>query len=219
MTLNLILRRGLLATAPLLLLTAACSGEDVAENMLEEAIENETDGDVDVELDEDGSITVETEEGTVSIDLDEDGGTVNIEGEGEDADQTMSVDSDEDGTVTVETDDGTSIMGAEIPDGFPTDVFTVPADAANIYGIEAETSEGRTYNLSFQVDQDPEDFWNEIRGSVPGSANITTESSGSTSGVFAAQMVFEGWDGWAGLVTINTVDGEAGVHYLLQPSG
>ncbi|MCP3912936.1 MAG: hypothetical protein GY745_14620 [Actinomycetia bacterium] len=217
MALNLILRRGLLATAPLLLLTAACSGEDVAENILEEAIENETDG--DVEIDDDGSITVETEEGTVSIDVDEDGGTINIEGEGEDGEQTISVDSDEDGTVTVETDDGSTTMSGEIPDGFPTDVFTVPTDAANLYGIIAETSEGRTYNLSFQVDQGPEEFWNEIRGSVPSSATITTESSGSTGGAFAAQMVFEGWDGWAGLVTINTVDGEAGVNYLLQPSG
>ncbi|MCP5025850.1 MAG: hypothetical protein GY929_06155 [Actinomycetia bacterium] len=216
-----IIRRALALSAPVLLAATACGGgDDAVEGLIEEVIESG--GEVDVDLDaEDGSITItgEGEDGdqTMTIDIDEDGGTINVEGE--DGDQTMTVDSDEDGTVTVETDEGTAIMADEVPAGFPDDVFPVPANTTDVYGMEVSSGDGQSFNLSFRVAQDPQQFWDELRATVPSSATIGNESSGSTGGNFAAQMVFSNWSGWSGVITINEIDGNAGVNYLLQPAG
>ena len=113
MALNATPRRALALLAPLLFLASACGGDDIAENLIEQAIEDETDGDVDVDVDsDDGSITIESEDGTVKIDVDDEGGTVSVEGE--DGEQTMTVDSDEDGNVTVESDEGTAVLGGGV---------------------------------------------------------------------------------------------------------
>lgn len=214
-----IVRRALALSAPILLLASACgSGDDAVSDAIGEAIESESGEDVDVEFEEDGSMTITDKDGEVIVDIDEDGGTIKVEGEGEDGDETMTIESDEDGSVTVESDDGTTRMADEIPAGFPDDVFPVPSDATELYGIAAETDGDKSFNLSFRVDEDPEQFWNDLRALVPASATIANESSGTTGGNFAAQMVFSGWDGWSGVVTINSVDGSAGVNYLVQPA-
>ncbi|MEO0493155.1 MAG: hypothetical protein AAF081_07055 [Actinomycetota bacterium] len=56
------------AALGLALVTTACSSEDLAENLVEQAVENETGGDVDLDFDSDGdgSFTVETDEGSVT---------------------------------------------------------------------------------------------------------------------------------------------------------
>lgn len=63
----------LLATSALALLTAGCGGaadkvsEQVAEKAVEQAIESETGGDVDIDASGDGSVEIETDDGSMSF--------------------------------------------------------------------------------------------------------------------------------------------------------
>lgn len=98
---------------------AGCSGEDVAERLIEEGVEREAGGDVDIDFD-DGNIRIETDEGVVEMTADGDG-NISIEGEGADGD--FSIDSD-DGVTVIESEDGSAVIagGAGVPDDFPASV-------------------------------------------------------------------------------------------------
>lgn len=77
---------------------AACGGGDkISEQIAEKAIESQGGGDVDLDIGDDGSVKVETSDGTFSA--------------------------DEDGNITIESEDGTqtidSDIGGELPDDFP----------------------------------------------------------------------------------------------------
>lgn len=55
------------AALSLAVVAGACSAEDLAETVTEQAIENEVGGDVDLDVDsDDGSISIETDEGSVT---------------------------------------------------------------------------------------------------------------------------------------------------------
>lgn len=99
---------------------AGCSGEDVAERLIEEGVERESGEDVDIDFD-DGNIRIETDEGVVEMNADGDG-NISIEGEGTDGD--FSIDSD-DGVTVIESEDGSAVIsagGAGVPDDFPASV-------------------------------------------------------------------------------------------------
>lgn len=98
---------------------AGCSGEDIAERITEQAIERESGGDVDVDLDG-GNIRVQTEDGSFEMSTDDDG---NISIRSEDGEGQMSIDS-EDGRTVIESDEGTAVIeqSADIPDDFPSSV-------------------------------------------------------------------------------------------------
>ena len=90
-----------LTTASLAL--AACSGEDLAERVVENRLEAETGEDVDIDFD-DGDFSVRTEDGEITFDADEDG-NVSISGSSEDGE--FSIES-EDGETVIESEDGSA---------------------------------------------------------------------------------------------------------------
>ena len=104
---------------------AACGGsDDPGEEALERLLENaaQQEGqDVDIEFDDDGSFSIQTEDGEFSIEADGEG-NITFEGESEDGD--FSINSD-DGVTVIESDEGTSTFtqsSGEVPDGFPSDI-------------------------------------------------------------------------------------------------
>lgn len=99
---------------------AGCSGEDVAERLIEEGVERESGGDVDIDFD-DGNIRIETDEGVFEMTNDGEG-NISVQGEGVDGD--FSIDS-EDGQTVIESEDGSAVInagGAGVPDDFPGSV-------------------------------------------------------------------------------------------------
>jgi hypothetical protein len=92
---------------------------DSAENGIEQLIESQGGGDVDLDLDGDGGFSVQTEEGGMTID--EDGNFVVTDENGDVV--TGNVDVDGDG-VTVESEDGSfsSGAGSELPDDWPGEI-------------------------------------------------------------------------------------------------
>ena len=92
---------------------------DSAETGIEQLIESQGGGDVDLDLDTDGGISVQTEEGGMT--MDEDGNFVITDENGDVVSGNVDVDGD---GVTVESEDGTfsSGSGSELPDTWPGDV-------------------------------------------------------------------------------------------------
>ena len=96
---------------------AACG--DAAENGIEQLIESQGGGDVDLDLDGDGGFSVQTEEGGMTID--EDGNFVITDADGSVV--TGDVDT-ESGGVNIESEDGSFRSGAttEVPDEWPGEI-------------------------------------------------------------------------------------------------
>lgn len=137
------------AVAALAVVGAGCSGEDLAERVVENRIEAESGEDVDIDLDG-GSIRVETDEGTFEMNADGDG-NVSIEGSG--ADGNISIDS-EDGVTVIESEDGTATIdqaGAGVPDGFP-DSVPLPDGFDPQFSQSMSTPEGDGWILGGEMD-------------------------------------------------------------------
>ncbi|HUF97001.1 MAG TPA: hypothetical protein VMM60_02655 [Ilumatobacter sp.] len=97
---------------------AACSGDDLAESIVERQIEAETGDDVDFQIN-DGGMTFESEEGSMTVDAD---GNMIIES----PEGSILVNADGDGNVEMIGEDGestyTATAGGDLPDEFPTDI-------------------------------------------------------------------------------------------------
>ena len=108
--------RGLLVLVAGATVLTACG--DSGEQGVEELIEQQSGGDVDINTD-DGGIAIQTEDGSMTVD--EDGNFVVTDENGETI--TGNADSD-DGSMTVEGEDGSFSGGAttELPDEWPSDV-------------------------------------------------------------------------------------------------
>lgn len=96
---------------------AACGG--ATESGLEQLIESQGGGNVDLDLDGDGGFSIQTEEGGMSID--EDGNFVVTDEDGNVV--TGDVDTDS-GEMNIETEDGSFSSGAttELPDDWPVEI-------------------------------------------------------------------------------------------------
>jgi hypothetical protein len=112
-------RRPLIALATIGIVIGFTACGDSSESGVENLIESQTEGDVDVDLDGDGGFSVETEEGGMSID--EDGNFVITDADGSVV--TGNADS-ETGEFTAESEDGSFRIDAsgEIPEEWPSDV-------------------------------------------------------------------------------------------------
>jgi hypothetical protein len=112
-------RRPLIALATIGIVIGFTACGDSSESGVENLIESQTEGDVDVDLDGDGGFSVETEEGGMSID--EDGNFVITDADGSVV--TGNADS-ETGEFTAESEDGSFRVDAsgEIPEEWPSDV-------------------------------------------------------------------------------------------------
>lgn len=130
----------------LALVATACSGEDLAERIVENQIEAEGGGDVDIDLDG-GNFSVKTEDGEFSIQTDDDG-NVSIQGVGEDGDGSFTIES-ENGETVVESEDGTATFtqSGDLPDGFPSEI-PVPADFVVLFAQSAESDDGQGFSVA-----------------------------------------------------------------------
>lgn len=106
-----------IVTAVALLALSACGSDEVAERGLEELIEREGGGNVDLDLDS-GGFSFESEDGSVR--MDDDGNIVITDQDGE----TIVGGVDEEGNFSAESEDGSFSIGAdgELPDDWPADV-------------------------------------------------------------------------------------------------
>ncbi|MFZ8997288.1 MAG: hypothetical protein ACO225_10445 [Ilumatobacteraceae bacterium] len=124
---------------------SACSGEDIAERVIENRLEAEGAGDVDLDLDG-GNVRIETDEGVVEMQIDDEG---NMTIQNEEGSMEMSV---EDGNISMESDEGSFEMnqGSELPADFPAAV-PLPDGLVLQVSQAVETPEGSSYILSGTV--------------------------------------------------------------------
>ncbi len=177
---------------------AGCSGEDIAESIVERAAESQGDGDVDIDL-SNGEFSVETEDGSFQITTDEDGNVV-MQAEDADGNEVFSADSEdgvtniqtEDGDATItqtgdgddaemviETDDGTATysQSGSLPDDFPE--IPLPDDLAVIMSQQSETSDGTSNVLVATASGDWESYLDEMTSFLEG-AGYTQQSLTTT---------------------------------------
>lgn len=147
----------LLSVAALSLGATACGGEDAVESIFENAVENETGGEVDLDFGGDG-FSIDTGEGSMT--MDEDGNMVIVGPDGEvitgqvdpetgsmtmeSEDGSFSLDADEDGSMTMEGDDGSFSLDAGDDD---TSSLTIETDEGamtidQVEGIPDEWPDG-----------------------------------------------------------------------------
>ena len=158
-----------LVVAGCALVFAACG--DAAENGIEQLIESQGGGDVDLDLDGDGGFSVQTEEGGMTID--EDGNFVITDADGSVV--TGDVDT-ESGEVNIESEDGSFRSGAatELPDEWPGEI---PEPSGLSIGstsvIGSDTEEAIT-----------------VSGTVEGDGFVESYASALTSAGFAETSTF-----------------------------
>ena len=137
-----------------------CSGESIAEKVVENRIEAESGEDVDIDL-SDGSFSIQTEDGDIEFNSDGDG---NFSIEGIDGDgQDFSVNS-EDGATVVESEDGTATfeMGTELPADFPE--VPLPDDLRIQFTNVIDTGAGVMHMLVGVVPDDGSAYLDTITG-------------------------------------------------------
>lgn len=106
---------------------ASCGGDNLAESIVEQAVEQGSGEDIDIDIDDNGSFSVESKDGELSVEVDSDG-NISMSGVGADG-ETVDVETDADGEIQAETANGDQLVaGTELPDDFPLplpDGFTV----------------------------------------------------------------------------------------------
>ena len=156
-------RRGSVLVIVALVGVAGCSGDDIAESIIEQAAESQGEGDVDIDL-SDGEFSIETEDGSFEMTTDDEGNVV-IQAEDADGNEVFSADS-EDGVTQIQTEDGDAtitqtgegddaeiVIETETDEGDATITQTGEGDDAEVV---IETDEG-TATIS-RSDSLPEDF-------------------------------------------------------------
>lgn len=159
---------------------AACG--DSAENGIEQLIESQGGGDVDLDLDGDGGFSVQTEEGGMTID--EDGNFVITDADGSVV--TGEVDA-ENGGVNVESEDGSFSSGAttELPEEWPA-VIPEPNGLAiaSATVIGSDTEQAITVSGTVDGDGFVESYANAL-GSAGFDEASTFESDGMINNVYS----------------------------------
>jgi hypothetical protein len=193
-----------------LALSATACG-NAAESGLEQLIESQGGGDVDLDLNSDGGFSMQTEEGGMSID--EDGNFVITDASGSVVSGSADVDS---GEFNIETEDGSfsSSTSNELPDDWPSEVPR--PDGLLITSVAAVSSpEGNTFQVSGTV--------TNIESFVSGYV-AQLESMGFSSD-FAVD--YQGEESWAAVfegpygVVLNVVaydDGDSSVGVMVFPT-
>lgn len=170
---------------------------DSGEQGVEELIEQQSGGDVDIDTD-DGGIAIQTEDGSMTVD--EDGNFVVTDENGETI--TGNADSD-DGSMTVEGEDGSFSGGAttELPDEWPSDV---PAPDGLTIASAFVVSDTGSDAITVSGTVDGEEFLDDY-GSQLEDAGFDSTSEFKADGT--ANRVYSS-DVWT--VGINSVEDESG---------
>ena len=170
----------MLGAAGLALWLSACG--NAAESGVEQLIESQGGGNVDLDLDGDGGFSMQTEEGGMTID--EDGNFVITDADGSVV--TGSADADS-GELTVESEDGSFSSGSttELPEEWPGDVPEpdgLEIASATVIGSDTEQS----ITVSGSVDGDG--FVDSYAGALESagfSADSTFTSDGTINNVYS----------------------------------
>ena len=170
----------MLGAAGLAFWLSACG--NAAESGVEQLIESQGGGNVDLDLDGDGGFSMQTEEGGMTID--EDGNFVITDADGSVV--TGSADA-ESGELTVESEDGSFSSGAtsELPDEWPGDVPEpngLDITSATVIGSDTEQS----ITVSGSVDGDGfVDSYASALESAGFSEDSTFKSDGTVNNVYS----------------------------------
>ena len=120
-------------TASAVLLLGACSSEDIAEKVAEEAVEQQLEaegqgGDVDIDID-DGNVSIQGEDGEIQFNVDE-----------------------ENGETVISTPEGQTVIGSgELPDEFPSEI-PLPDGATIDSASSVSADDGLAFFISGSID-------------------------------------------------------------------
>jgi hypothetical protein len=178
---------GAAVTAAAALVLGACSSEDIAEKVAEEAVEQQLEadgqsGDVDIDVD-DGNVTIQGEDGEIQLDVDE-----------------------ENGQTVVSTPDGQTIIGSgELPDGFPSEVL-VPEGLTILSGTSMDSADGQVFIINGSVGGDFTAATEAYASALTGAGFEQQSMTESTDGTFFA-FVGDGWNISGGIYPSSSGDG------------
>lgn len=189
------LRRPLIALAATGFVLASTSCGNATESGVEQLIESQGGGDVDLDLDGDGGFSVQTEEGGMSID--EDGNFVITDADGSTV--TGNADS-ESGDFTAESEDGSFRVDAsgEVPEEWPSDV----PSPEGIEGASSTVMQSATELAITVTGQAGESFVDEYGSTLEDNGFERTSSFESDANI---TQVFEN-ETWT--VSVNSFPGE-----------
>ncbi len=173
-----------LGLAGLALTFTAC--ESASEDGIEQLVESQGDGDVDIDLDGGDGFSVETEDGSMTVD--EDGNFVVTDGDGSVV--TGNADT-ETGEVKIESEDGSFSSGAttELPDEWPADVPEpdgLAITSASVIGSDTE----QAINVTGTIDGDG---FVESYGAALESAGFNEDSTFESDGTISNTYSNDNW--------------------------
>jgi flagellar basal body rod protein FlgG len=219
--------RSLAFGAGIALVVASCGGS--TESGIEELIEQQGGGDVDLDLDGDGGFSIQTEEGGMTIDEDgnfvitgEDGEVItgNADDEGnftvESEDGTITG-SEEDGEFSVEGEDGslTISSGEEMPSEWPSDI-PQPDDFLIATSSVIGTGDDILIGLVGETSQDVADFVEDY-GDALISAGFEQASNFESDGSILRLYTNDTWD--VSVTAFEGIEGEPQISInLIQSS-
>ncbi len=176
------MRRSWLAVSvTMAVVTAGCSGEDVAERVIENRIESESGEDIDIDLD-DGDMSIRSEDGEFSIDIDDDDGSISISGV--DDGEEFSIES-EDGETVFRSEEGETVMmsSEDLPDDFPGSV-PLPDGYTIEFSQMVEMPEGQAFSLIGMVSGDPVDVTNDYVAALESAGFAQVQLTTMADGAF-----------------------------------
>jgi hypothetical protein len=145
------------AASALLLAGCGSASETIAEKATEQAIESQGGGDVDINTDGDGSVSIETEDGSFS--------------------------SDGEGNVNIETEDGSMSSSGDVPDAWPDDV-PIPDGTEVQMGSDFDSADGRLVSVTGITTASPDevlDLYKDALSDWEISGEVTSTSNGSST--------------------------------------
>lgn len=175
------------AVAAAVLVLGACSSEDIAEKVAEEAVEQQLEadgqnGDVDIDID-DGNVTIQGEDGEIQFDVDE-----------------------ENGLTVVSTPDGQTIVGSgELPDDFPADV-PVPDGLTVLSGTMMDSPDGQVFIVNGSVGGDFSSATESYAAALEAAGFEQQSMTESTDGTFFA-FVSDAWNVSGGIFPSSSGEG------------
>ena len=178
---------GAAVAAAAALVLGACSSEDLAEKVAEEAVEQQLEadgqsGDVDIDID-DGNVTIQGEDGEIQFDVDE-----------------------ENGLTVVSTPDGQTIVGSgELPADFPAEV-PVPDGLTILSGTSMDSGDGQVFIINGTVGGGFSDATGSYAAALEAAGFEQQSMTESTDGTFFA-FVSGTWNVSGGIFPSSSGDG------------
>jgi hypothetical protein len=173
-------------------------GDSASEDGLEQIIESQASGDVEVDLGNDGGLSFETADGDVVIDED---GSFTVTG---DDGEVITGQDDGDGGFSLEGESGnfTVNQGSEIPAEWPEDVPR-PVGLTITSSSVIDSPQGANVTISGSID-DAAAFVAAYTSTLE-AAGFATDSEYDSDGAVSALL---SGDGWQVSVATNSIDGQ-----------